>query len=69
MSVQGSPGDEENKRITGGKARTSYLVMWRRGPLKGCEEVDVPSWVCKERSAGWAAQGKSGARAQLVIVR
>jgi hypothetical protein len=53
----------KNNRTTGGKARTSYLVMLAMRSLKGCEEVNVPSWVCKNARNGAPMPPKeSGAR-------
>ena len=61
---------KENNRTTDGKARTSDLVMWRRGRSKGCEEVNVPSWVCKNAENGVQdAAERKVEQEQLVIVR
>ena len=60
---QCSPSDKQNNRTTGGKARTSYLVMLATRSLKGCEEVNVPSWVCKNaRNRAPMPPKESGAR-------
>jgi hypothetical protein len=61
---------KENNRITGGKARTSDLVMWRRSRSKGYEEVNVPSWCCKNAGNGvQEAAERKVEQEQLVIVR
>jgi hypothetical protein len=61
---------KENNRTTGGKTRMSDLVMWRQGRSKGCEEVNVPSWVCKNAGNGVQdAAERKVEHNQLVIVR
>jgi hypothetical protein len=60
---QCSLGDKQNNRTTGGKARTSYLVMLATRPLKGCEEVMCQVGCARMRETECRCRRrKSGAR-------